>query len=72
MFAPVPFNVTDPPEQMVVTEAFEPTMGLGFTVIVCVDVFVQPFKSVPVTVKVEVVVGINATPLLTPLLHVYD
>lgn len=64
----MPVKITEPPEQTVVAEAFEPTDGIGFTTIVRVEVFVQPFKSVPVTVKVVVVVGINATPLLTPLL----
>lgn len=48
------------------------TVGNGFTVIVVVAVFEQPFASVPVTVYVCVEVAVNATPLVTPPLHVYD
>ena len=35
------------------------------------DVFWQPLTSVPVTVYVDVLPGVNATPLETPPLQVY-
>jgi hypothetical protein len=38
---------------------------------VVVAVFVQPLASVPVTVYVVVDAGVNATPFVTPPLHVY-
>lgn len=46
--------------------------GAGFTVIVLMAVFVQPFTSVPVTVYVCVDAAVNATPFVTPPLHVYE
>ena len=50
MVAPLPVNVTVLPEQMVELEMVAVTVGVEFTVTVCVAVFVQPFTSVPVTV----------------------
>lgn len=51
---------------------FDPIAGSGFTVIVVVDVPVQPFAAVPVTVYVVVDAGVNGMPSLTPPLHEYD
>ena len=47
-----------------------PTVGNGLTVTSTVDVFVQPFPFVPVTVYVVVDTGVNATLFVTPPLHV--
>ena len=71
MAAPVPFSVTGVPLQTVVAgAATEETAGNGLTVTVMVAVFVQPLKSVPVTVYVCVAAATNATPFVIPPLHV--
>ena len=70
--APVPFSVTDVPAQTAdAGDVVEETVGVGFTVIVVVAVFVQPFTSVPVTVYVLVVTALNATAFVTPPVHEY-
>jgi hypothetical protein len=72
VFAPLPLSVTFIPAHTTVDVALIVMAGKGFKVIVFDAVFVQPLPSVPVTVYVAVVVGINATPSLTPLVHVYE
>ena len=68
--APVPFSVTIVPVHTVVPgEAVEDTVGNGFTVMVMVFVFTQPFPSVPVTVYVVVVEAVNGTLFVTPPVH---
>lgn len=70
--APVPLSVTAVPLHTVVAgAAVELTVGNGFTVTVMVAVFVQPVNPVPVTVYVVVASGTNATPFVTPPVHVY-
>jgi len=48
--APLAFNVTLPPMQMPGEAGVTDTVGVGKTVMVMVPVFLQPFRSVPVTV----------------------
>ncbi len=50
VFAPVPVIDTLSPAQMEALVTFVPTEGKGFTVMVRVAVFTQPFALVPVTV----------------------
>ena len=50
VFAPLPVNVTVLPVQIDVLEAVAETVGVAFTVMVCVAVFVHPAAFVPVTV----------------------
>ena len=45
--------------------------GIAFTVTVIVDVFVQPFPSVPVTVYVFVAAGVNGVAFTTLLFQLY-
>src|SRR6476646_9874410 len=70
--APIPDKVTEEPVQTALSASSDIaiTVGSGFTVIVAVAVFIQPFTSVPVTVYVAVPAGVNATPLVTPPVHV--
>src|SRR5688500_15213268 len=48
------------------------TSGAGFTLTVIVSVSEHPLASVPVTVYVSVVVGLNETLSRTPWLHAYE
>lgn len=48
--APFAVMVVELPEQIVAPEVVVVTVGVGFTVMVRVAVFVQPFAAVPVTV----------------------
>ena len=69
--AGLPDNVTELPAQKL---AFaEVTVGNGFTVIVTVDVLLQPLAFVPVTVYVVVVEGDTETddPVSEPGIHMY-
>ena len=71
---PVPVIDVDDPEQIDAFVTVVPTAGNGFTVIVLVDVFVQPVAVfVPVTVYVVVAAGVTVTvvPLIPPGFHVY-
>ena len=65
---PLPLNVVLAPIQTSVAPLM---LGNDNTVTTTSSVFTQPFASVPVTVYVLVTVGLNTTPLLTPLFHVY-
>jgi hypothetical protein len=53
--------VVELPEQIVVLDAVAVTVGVVLTVTSCVDVLVQPFAAVPVTVYVVVDVGETVT-----------
>jgi len=64
--------VTELPAHIADADVVEPTVGKAFTVIVRVDVFEHVFASVPVTVYVVVVLGVNATPLFAPPVQLYD
>ena len=55
---PLPVSVTGEPMQVEVLPVM-PATGGGFTVTVMVDVFWQPFASVPVTVYVVVAEGVT-------------
>jgi hypothetical protein len=68
--APLPVIVVELPEQIVPPEVVVVTVGDGFTVMVRVDVLLQPV-DVPVTVYVVVVVGETVTgdPLSEPGIH---
>ena len=70
--APLPDKVTDDPVHTVDELAVTVTVGNGFTVIVFVAVFVQPFPFVPVTVYVVVDVATNPIPFVIPPDHTYD
>lgn len=59
--APVALSVVELPTQMLLLAAVLDTFGAGLTVIVRVEVLVQPFAAVPVTVYVVVVVGETVT-----------
>ena len=51
VLAPVPVILVDAPEQIVAFVTVVPTVGAGFTVMVLIDVLVQPVVVfVPVTV----------------------
>lgn len=54
-------------------EAVAVTVGVGFTVMVCVAVFVQPFALDPVTVYVVVDVGVTVidVPVKLPGIQLY-
>ena len=68
--APLPLSVTLLPLQIFAEgDALAPTTGCGFTVTVIVEVPVQPFTSVPVTVYVAVEGGTKEIPSITPPLH---
>ena len=70
--APVPLNVTTVPAQTVDDgETVAPTVGIALTVIVWVAVLEQPLE-VPVTVYVAVAPGVNAVPLVTPPVQLYE
>ena len=70
--APVALKVVDAPVQRLVEEAPATTVGNGLTVIVTVEVFVQPLAFVPVTVYVVVLVGLTTgLPLRLPGIQVY-
>jgi len=71
--APPPVSVTELPVQIVVLDALAVIDGAGFTVIVRVDVLVQPFAAVPVTVYVVVVAGetVTVVPVSDPGIHAY-
>jgi hypothetical protein len=49
---------------------FAVTVGNKLTAIVVVAILVQPFTSVPITVYIEVAVGTNPVPSITPPLQV--
>jgi vacuolar-type H+-ATPase subunit F/Vma7 len=70
---PVPVSVVLPPVQMVPLAADDVIVGRLFTVIVRVDVFVQPLEPVPVTVYVVVVAGdtVTVAPVKLPGFHTY-
>ena len=71
VLAPVPFNVTEAPLHITELLVVDDTVGGVFTVIVLTAVFVQPVAAlVPVTVYVVVIVGVNATPSVTPPVQV--
>lgn len=55
--APFAVIVVELPEQIVALEVVVVIVGVGFTVMVRVAVFVQPFAAVPVSVYVVVTVG---------------
>lgn len=71
--APLALSVVELPAQIVVLEAVVVTVGVGLTVIVRVDVFVQPFAAVPVTVYVVEDVGDTVTdePVKLPGIQLY-
>jgi len=69
--APEPLKVTAVPAHTVWLFPAE-TEGKAFTVTVTWAVFAQPLAAVPVTVYVWVDAGVKATPLFTPLFHVYE
>jgi uncharacterized protein with GYD domain len=70
---PLPVSVVLLPVQMVPLAADDVMVGVVFTVMVRVDVFVQPFAFVPVTVYVVVVAGetVTVVPLRLPGFHTY-
>ena len=61
MFAPEAVRSLEPPGQMLAGTAEAVTDNVALTVTVTVAVPVQPFKSVPVTVKVWVAAGETLT-----------
>jgi PII-like signaling protein len=61
VFPPTPFSSTDPPLQSTGADGLTEMVGFGLMVTVTVEVFVQPFTSVPVTVYVVVVLGLAET-----------
>jgi hypothetical protein len=65
--------VVEFPAQILLFAAALDTFGAGLTVIVRVDVLVQPFAAVPVTVYVVVVVGDTVTdePVKLPGIQLY-
>jgi len=71
--APFPVNVIVSPAQEEDTDEDEVTEGSAFTAMETVDVFEQPFPSVPVTVNVVLVFGETETevPLSDPGIQLY-
>jgi divalent metal cation (Fe/Co/Zn/Cd) transporter len=59
--APLAVSAVLLPTQTEVFDAVVVTVGVGFTVTVNTEVFVQPFAAVPVTVYVVAVVGDTVT-----------
>ena len=71
--APLAASVVLLPTQTEVFDAVVVTVGVGFTVTVNTEVFVQPFAAVPVTVYVVAVVGDTVTeaPVKLPGIQLY-
>lgn len=70
--APFAVRLTFPPGQMVGLVGNTDTVGAGFTVIDILAVLLHPAASVPVTVYEFDDAGVNATPLVTPPVQLYD
>jgi hypothetical protein len=71
--APPPFSVVLFPSQSGFKDAVAVTVGIGLTVMVIVEVPVQPPASVPVIVYVDEDIGVKGTPLagvFAPSVHV--
>ena len=71
--APLAVKVVGLPEQIGLAEAVIATVGVGETVTVICDVFVQPLRAVPVTVYVVVAAGETTIgfPLILPGFQTY-